>query len=361
MHKMTRRRSVGLMGIIAAGLAAYAGEPGLEESAVGGAEEKLRSDWMVGKWGMMVHWIAPGPFPEHGPHITDVNLAVNNFDRSRFLSQFEQSGADFLMFTIGQNTSYYASPNATLDRLAGSGHCSERDLVLEIAKGVKERQKRFIAYLPAEVQQPKSLHAALAWHPGGDQTEFEHRYTAFIREYSERYANAVDGWWFDGCYTWPDFPNKIRHWPLWLNAARAGNPEAVVAFNDGAFYSGNMRPVTPLEDYFSGECWGIRDGKIMVGHGEHTSLTMPSSRFVEGTECQLHVQMPIDCNGNWWHENPGPMPPPKYGDDELFPVVRQVLKVGGTFTLNVGIYQEGKISESTLAQLQHLNRLLKGT
>jgi hypothetical protein len=357
MKHINRRQAIVRAGMSMAGLA-LANWPDRALAALPSPGQKRRSDWMIGKWGMMVHWIAPGPQPEHGPRITDLNRAVNAFNLEGFLEQFEASGADFLMFTIGQNTSYYASPNATLDRLAGSGHCSERDLILEIAKGVQKQQKHFITYLPAEVQQPKSLHAAFAWNSGGDQTEFEHRYTTFIREYSERYAGAVDGWWFDGCYTWPDFPNKIRHWPLWLNAARAGNPEAVVAFNDGAFYSGITRPVTPLEDYFSGECWGFRDGKIMVGHGENTSLTMPSGRFVEGTECQFHVQTPIDCNGNWWHENPGSMPPPKYADEDLFPVVRNCLQTGGTVTLNVGIYQEGNISTATLSQLKRLNTSL---
>lgn len=360
MNKITRRQAIGWMGGMAAGLALNHLATRAAEAVVSG-DEKLRTDWMVGKWGMMVHWIAPGPFPEHGPHITDLNRAVNAFNLDLFLQQFEESGADFLMFTIGQNTSYYASPNATLDRLAGPGHCSQRDLVMEIAQDVRQRRKRFIAYLPAEVQQPQSLHQAFAWNPGGDQTEFEHRYTDFIREYSVRYGSNLDAWWFDGCYTWPEFPNKNRHWPWWLTAARAGDPMRPVAFNDGSFYSDQLTPTTSLQDYLSGECWGVRDEKIIVGHGKCTTLTMPDDRFVKGTRCQFHVQTPIDCDGNWWNSKPGPMPPPKYRDEELFPVVRQVLKVGGTVTLNVGIYQEGHISEPTLAQLQRLNRLLKGT
>ena len=86
---------------------------------------------------------------------------------------------------------------------------------------------------------------------------------------------------------------------------------------------------------------------------------MPVGRFVEGTKCQFHVQTPIDCNGNWWHENSGPIPPPKYTDEELFPVVRNCLQTGGTVTLNVGIYQEGNISKETLAQLKRLSLDLK--
>lgn len=318
----------------------------------------LRSDWMVGKWGIMVHWIAPGPAPEKGQRITDLNTAVNQFRLDSFLVQFKESGAEYLMFTIGQNTGYYASPNATLDSLAGVGNCSKRNLVLGIAQGVHQFGKRFIAYLPGEIKAAGSLHKAFAWNPD-DQQQFQERYTRFIGDYSLKLGKLLDGWWFDGCYNlWPEF-YVPRDWKLWCNAARAGNPDAVVAFNDGCFYVGSMLPGSPYQDYLSGECWKFQDGKIVVGHEEPTCSILPTSRFVKGTQCQFHVQLPIDCNKDWMHDTPGKMPPPSYTDDELFPAVLNVLKVGGTVTLNVGIYQEGYISDQTLEQLKRLNNFLK--
>ena len=96
-----------------------------------------RAGWMKGgKFGMMVHWLAPGPEPQHGPRVTDLDRAVDAFDVDRFLSDFRRTRADWLIFTIGQNTGYYASPNSVLDALAGPGHCPRRDLVLEIAMRV---------------------------------------------------------------------------------------------------------------------------------------------------------------------------------------------------------------------------------
>ena len=155
-------------------------------------QTRHRADWMVkGSYGVMVHWLAPGPAPEKGPYIRDLNRAVDAFDLDRFLHDFQRTGADWLIFTIGQNTSYYASPNATLDRLAGPGHCSRRDLVLEIAERLKKVGKRFIAYLPSEVNAPKSLHTAFAWNPR-DQSEFQRRYTDFIGEYAVRYGKNLD-------------------------------------------------------------------------------------------------------------------------------------------------------------------------
>lgn len=313
-----------------------------------------RADWMSeGKFGVMVHWIAPGPAPERGERITDMDHAVDRFDLDRFLTQFQKTGADWLIFTIGQNTGCYAGRNAVLDRLAGPGHCSRRDLVGEIARGVKAQSKRFITYLPAEVKaQSEAIHAAFAWR-SADQSEFQRRYCAFIRDYAERLGADLDGWWFDGCYTWDDFHNSLYDWPAWCAAARAGNPQAALAFNDGSFCVGIEQPLTPLQDYLSGEIDALQEGKIVLGRTENAPLMLPTSRFAPGTECQWHALLPIDCL--WGYEGPAPMPPPRYSDAELFSFVRNCRAVGGAVTLNVGIYQEGHMAALSVDQLSRLS------
>lgn len=318
-----------------------------------------RAAWMSGHWGLMVHWVAPGPARENGDYIRDLNRAVDGFDTARFLQQFADTGADWLIFTIGQNTGRYASPNSVLDGLAGPGHCSQRDLVLELAQGVHRLGKHFIAYLPAEIKWVTQLHAALAWNPA-DQSEFERRYTAFIREYSLRLGPLLHGWWYDGCYNWKAYRQAQRHWDLWCAASRAGNPAAALAFNDGSYCCGRENPITPLQDYLSGEIWELRGGKIVSGNPDEgpVTLVLPAARFVAGTDCQWHGLLPIDCP--WGYNEPatGPMDPPKYSDTELFSFVRHSLAVGGAVTLNIGIYQEGHLPAATLRQLDRLRRAL---
>ncbi len=311
--------------------------------------------WMSGRWGVMVHWIAPGPAPEHGPRLTDTNAAVDRFDLDRFMAQFAATGAQWLIFTVGQNTGYYCSPNAVLDRLAGPGHCSRRDLLRELGERLHELGRRLIVYLPTEVQAPTVLHQPLAWNPD-DQTEFEQRFTAFIAEYSRRLGPLVAGWWLDGCFDWPFFPQSDRRWPLWLEAARAGNPEAVVACNDGSLCCGITAPVTPLQDFLSGQAEVLRDGQIRLGRSHAAPLYLPTERFCPGTRCQWHGLLPIDCF--WGHHQPGPMEPPKYTDDELIGFVRHCLSVGGAVTLNTGIYQEGHLAAASVAQLARLHAAL---
>jgi len=308
--------------------------------------------WMSGRWGLMVHWIAPGPAPERGPRLSELNEAVERFDLDRFTEQFAATGAQWLIFTAGQNSGYYCSPNATLDRLAGPGHCSRRDLLGELGERVQSLGRRLIVYVPTEVQAPTVLHRPFAWNID-DQTEFEQRFTAFIAEYSRRLGPLLAGWWFDGCYDWPFFRNSDRQWPRWIDAARAGNPEAVVAFNDGSLSCGFSEPLTPLQDYLSGAIEVLREGRIRLGRANSAPLVLPSERFCPGTRCQWHGLLPIDCF--WVHHQPGPMEPPRYSDEELIGFVRHCLKVGGAVTLNTGIYQEGHLAEASVAQLARLN------
>ena len=53
-----------------------------------------RAAWMSGHWGLMVHWIPPGPAAEKGPYISDPDRAVEAFNVDRFLTQFAATGAD---------------------------------------------------------------------------------------------------------------------------------------------------------------------------------------------------------------------------------------------------------------------------
>lgn len=321
------------------------------------ASSQDRTYWMYGRYGVMVHWLYPQTAPQHGPSAVHFDAAVDEFNLERFLGDFAATGAEWMMFTIGQNSGFYASPSVTLDTLIGPGHASQRDLVREIAAGVKAQGKRFIPYLPSEVAaQSDAVRRGFRWKPG-NQSEFQRHYTAVIREYSLRLGTELDGWWFDGCYDWDLFSNQTYDWPLWCEASRAGNPEAALAFNDGSFYLRKQTPVTPYQDYLSGEIGWLENGAIRLGRETERegpgTLVMPQGRYVPGTYCQWHGQLPIDCF--WLYTGAGLMDPPRYADAELDSFVKQCLAVGGAVTLNIGIYQEGHLAPATVAQLARLS------
>ncbi|MHB0956993.1 MAG: alpha-amylase family protein [Pirellulaceae bacterium] len=315
------------------------------------AAGKHRADWMSkGSFGLMVHYlISPtGNTPEE--KTADFNRTVNAFDVSRFLQQFNSTAADWLIFTIGQNTSYYNSPNRFLDaRLPG--HTPRRDLVLEIATGLKTAGKRFIAYMPAELAAPADLHPAFGWRADDpQQAVFQPNYQAFVRAFSLQYGKNCDGWWFDGCYEWPVFPNKYLDFAGYIAAARSGNPDAITAFNDGAFCVGKIKPVTPLEDYHAGEIHTLVDGQVALGWWQNDPKPyLPDSRFVEGV--QWHGLLPVDSTFC------GPaLPDQHYDDATLIKLLQAVKSVGGALTFNLPIGRDGVIPDASLAQMQRLGR-----
>jgi hypothetical protein len=310
-----------------------------------------RAQWMGEGWfGIMVHYLI-GPQGETPEERTAAfNATVNGFDLDGFMAQVESMGADWLIFTIGQNTNYYCSPNAYLDARA-PGHTSERDLLLEIARACEERGIRLIAYLPSETEAPAAdLKQAFGWNPG-DQSEFQRRYTQFVAEYGERLGDLMDGWWFDGCYTWDVFPNSTYDWPLWFEAARAGNPDRIVCFNDGAFCIGNVAPVTPLEDYHAGEVHFLWDGRVALDHERPPVTWMPDGPFIDGV--RVHALLPIYSTFEGGR-------PYVYSDWQLFKWVDDFRAAGGAVTLNLPVDDAGHIGDEAVAQVVRLRDHLGG-
>jgi hypothetical protein len=314
----------------------------------------------------MVHYIITPSGDSEQARQDDFNRHIDAFDIDGFIAQFESTQADWLLFTFGQNSGYYCSPNPVLDERL-SGRTSRRDLMLEIAERVKGLGKRMLLYLPAEVKgQSDAVRQAFAWQDG-NLVDFMTVYLDFVQAYSIKFADRHDGWWFDGCYE-HHYTSPGWDWQRWLDAARAGNDKSIVAFNDGAFCTGKFAPVTPLEDYHAGEVHlldegqiradylhlrtTLRDGKkILPGGDAEPVYYMPAERFIDGV--QWHALCPIDSSFNprLYHLS--------YSDDFLFKWVADCKRVGGAVTLNAPIdISNGRIPDSTIRQLQRLGKFL---
>ena len=53
------------------------------------------------------------------------------------------------------------------------------------------------------------------------------------------------------------------------------------------------------------------------------------------------------------------MEPPVYSDNDLIKFVNDFTKTGGAVTLNVGIFQEGRLGNETVKQLENLKKARK--
>src|SRR5713101_656130 len=169
-----------------------------------------RAAWMKqAKWGVMTHYLADWIARPEKMTVERWNNLIDRFDVETLAKQLESAGAGYYQITIGQNSGFYLSPNATYDRLVGMepSKCSRRDLVADLYEALHKRGIRLMVYLPsgAPAGDAKAA-AALEWRNGPyPNREFQLKWEQIISEWSERWGKKVSGWWFDGCY----FPNSM--------------------------------------------------------------------------------------------------------------------------------------------------------
>lgn len=340
-----------------------------------------RASWMSGRYGMAMHWL--------NCHYTGKPESVDGpaagFNLESFMRQFDETGADWLLFTIGQNTGGYASPNATIERLCGPHHCAKRDLAGELAAALHARGKRFILYLPGDALVP-SIGKGMKWDADGVRRfQFQTNWCGVIREWSERFGRNLDGWWFDGMG-----PGRYREGfdvDLWARAARAGNPDRALAFSTAMYRAIGKRtilgthPSTAEDDYLGGELNFIENGAALCSFNRpfDTIRWLPKGPYAEGTRCLNHAFFPIDGFwGPWWPwpslfdgtrwkwthpdhfsqeamealRKRGEFPAPLYSRRELRSFVENFTGVGGAVTINVGVSADGRINPKSLELLR---------
>jgi alpha-L-fucosidase len=313
--------------------------------AASGSEE--RSAWMKeARWGVMTHYLADWIARQDGRSqpltVEEWNELIDHFDVEGLADQLKAVGAGYHVLTIGQNSGFYLAPNATYDRLVGiqPSKCARRDLVADLSGALHKRGIRLIVYLPAGAPAgDRAAVEALGWKNGANRNaEFQARWERVIRDWSERWGKRVDGWWFDGCY-WPNTMYRTSEPPNFASfaaAARAGNPESVVAFNPGVV--DRILSVTPFEDYTAGE----------INDLERLMIRRASGGKVDGA--QVHV---LSYLGATWGQGA-----PRFNEDQVVAWSRKVNGAGGVVTWDVPIQKNGLLAGPFVEHLSAVGRAL---
>jgi hypothetical protein len=327
----------------------------------GGRRMSNRVDWFhKAGWGVFTHYLT-------GADTTadEWNKLVDGFDVEGLAKQLELVGAKYYFITIGQNSGHYCAPNSTYDRYVGisPSKCSRRDLVSDLYEALAPKGIRLLVYLPsgAPDQDPVAM-KALEWksgrfgywsHPEGGPDErlanFQRKWEDVIREWSLRWGKKVSGWWFDGCY----FPNAMYRHPdppnfaSFAAAARAGNPDSILAFNPGVMppKHPSLRPdrqlcsITEHEDYTAGE---VADWLVEC-HGRWVeSITRGTER---GSHlAQFHI---LTYLGERWGGGK-----PRFTDEFATEYAREIITNGGVITFDVPIQPNGLIPDQFVSQLK---------
>src|SRR3982750_3962038 len=113
-----------------------------------------RAGWMQSaKFGVMTHYLQDWLSQTENLSI-DVdkwNDLVNHFNTDKLAESVKATGAGYLIFSIGQNSGYYVSPNKVYDRMVGrdTSRCAKRDLIADLGNSLHKLGLKLIVYLPS--------------------------------------------------------------------------------------------------------------------------------------------------------------------------------------------------------------------
>ncbi len=307
------------------------------------AQAQERAAWLKeARFGVMTHylqdWLSKTENKTIG--VQEWNDLIEHFNVYELANQVKAVGASYMIFSIGQNSGYYVSPNAAYDSIVDNkpSKCAKRDLIADLSTALHARGLKLLVYLPSGApngdEQAKN---ALQWKNGPyPNKEFQSNWERIIREWSLRWGNKVDGWWFDGCY-WPDIMYRTETTPdfkSFASAARAGNPNSIVAFNTGVMY--RLISVTPYEDYISGE----------INKADQLSINKAYDGKIDGE--QVHV---LCFLGEKWG-----MGAPRFTTEQAIGYTKVLLDAGGAITWDAPIQSNGHIYPAFIEQLTAIGK-----
>lgn len=285
MTKRSRRVSLAIASIVVLSgglIQPVEAKDGIKDSGakVNPMTQNPNTDWMRdGKYGLFFHFLpningGAGQFPGK----------VDEFNVTNFAQDCADAGAAWVIFTLGQNSGLYCSPNTkynTYSGYAAGTKCSSRDLPMDLYDALNAKGIKLMLYLPCGLpNQDKQAVTNFGgtWNNGGDvkpDSTWAPRWCEVIKEWSDRYGTKVSGWWFDGGwgFTQDQFHDICA-------AAKSGNTKSIIALNPSI----GVRKNSDFEDYTAGE----------VNAPEMKNYAC-SNRWIQGL--QWHE---LTFAGNWW-------------------------------------------------------------
>ena len=110
-----------------------------------GIPQNPNTDWFKdAKYGVFMHFLPGDP---------KGFALVDQFDVEALASQLAKAGAKYFVITLGQNSGYLNSPNATYNKYTGYAvgeRCSKRDLPLDLYRVLQPKGIKLMLYLPCQ-------------------------------------------------------------------------------------------------------------------------------------------------------------------------------------------------------------------
>lgn len=209
--------------------------------------KKADALWLNDGYGVMYHLLAASNNKSHMNRKVDVDAICQ---------QLEDLGVTYFTLSFGQNSGYYIASNDKFQSIITqnvNSRFTNRDIFREFAENLKRRGIKLIAY--TTTCPPTGYTSDIeAFLMGRDNlvhsNESAMLWSMVLREWSLEYGDLISGWWVDGSYS-STVPSEDVLTML-ANAMKAGNPNAVVAFNPGVLISEHGRP---REGLYPADLW----------------------------------------------------------------------------------------------------------
>jgi len=279
--------------------------------------------------------------------------AVDAFDLRKFMDQFTRTGADYLLFTAAHALQMLPAPHPVIDQILPGRTC-QRDLIAELADALESRGKALLLYYNHSCNQgqDRAWEEAVGYH-GRDKQKLARNLTDIVGWLGKKYKDRLKAWWFDSPYSLdPRGPhNSVSTdmtgfqfpWEQFTLAAKLGYAARLVTYNPGV---AETFLYTTHQDYWSGEL---------------VDLKAPAKNRYLGDGLQWFGWTCLEDRAWVHHRVNTEIPQPLYSDEEVVGYVRECNAHQAPMTFNVGIYQDGRMAETSVEQLRRLNVALKGS
>ncbi len=297
-------------------------------------------------YGLFFHYLPRGgSYPIAAAPDGTWNQTIAEFDTARFAADVKATGAAYVMFTVGQNTGYYAAPNDYFTTKTGTvagQYVSERDLIADLAEALAAQGIKLFVYMTADgpTAAPDFIRAGLGVRDAQAGPKVRASVNAMISEWSQRWGKRVVGWWLDGCYPgvagYGNLENGEQNVDALLRATLAGNPDALTTCNPS---SQNFIALSLQQNYMAGE------EDFFHRYPAGTPKTFKGKKMI------WHV---LSYLGDWWGE-----PQVRYPAGQLASYIQQVKRKGGVVTVDMGVQADGALFPWQLETLKHVKRVVR--
>ena len=306
-----------------------------EQAAVGRADLTWMRDAV---YGGMFHYTSQSVDRE-GSNLSFADM-VASFDVERFADQAQDMDLGYVLFTMGHAYPFIPAPLESWAAIHGSDHTTERDLVMELADALSERNIRFLAYFPTHVISKAIVHSGNTsrWNDAMDITKLSTNLDEILSEFGAHYGAKVSGYWLDGWYQlaerYPDF-NYIEL----RSIMRMGNPDRATALNSWV-----LPTVTEWQDYYAGEVFSISD--------------VPDTSIVDyGPAKDLPMHFLIAMEDDWVMTSNRKAT--VLDRQALVDYVRKCQTAGIPVTINLLLFADGSLLQNSVGNMVYLNAAIE--